>query len=114
MMSKEMKTQQLPSSGLLQPRLVRPLPISGVADCPKCGCEKSVSRHNADWTCQAGCGFHELTDPDREWCRCENPGPHFHPGSRGKFCAVCGKDIQPNVNVLAPAGEKTPTKHENE
>jgi hypothetical protein len=31
-----------------------------------------------------------------DWCACEKPGPHFHPGSRGKFCAVCGKDILPN------------------
>jgi len=47
-------------------RLPRPLPILGEADCPKCGCGKSVKRHNADWTCQAGCGFHELIDTDRE------------------------------------------------
>lgn len=46
-------------------RLVRPLPISGEADCPQCHAEKSVARHNADWTCHK-CGFHEVTDPDRE------------------------------------------------
>ena len=55
-----------PDGAVVLPRLVRPLPISGEADCPRCGCQKSVSRHNADWTCQAGCGFHELADPDRE------------------------------------------------
>lgn len=34
-----------------------------------------------------------------EWCQCEKPGPHFHPGSRGKFCAVCGKDILHNAEL---------------
>lgn len=35
---------------------------------------------------------------DHPWegfCKCENPGPHFHSGSGGKFCTVCGKDIKP-------------------
>jgi ribosomal protein S27AE len=48
-----------------RPRLVRPLPTSGEADCPKCHGHGSVARHNADWTCHR-CGFHEVTDPDRE------------------------------------------------
>ena len=38
-----------------------------------------------------------------DWCACEKPGPHFHPGSRGKFCAVCGKDILPNARAMSPA-----------
>jgi len=64
--TKPTRAEQTSDKGVVVQRLVRPLPISGEADCPKCGCKKSVSRHNADWNCQAGCGFHELVDPDRE------------------------------------------------
>ena len=47
------------------PRLVRPLPKSGEADCPQCGSLKSVCRHNSDWTCHK-CGYLETVDDDRE------------------------------------------------
>jgi hypothetical protein len=40
-----------------------------------------------------------INPPARKVCRCEHPGPHSHPGSAGKFCAVCGWDISPNVPV---------------
>lgn len=30
----------------------------------------------------------------KDHCQCENPGPHYHPGANGKFCAVCGKDMK--------------------
>jgi len=48
--------------------LVRPLPKDGVTDCPAYGGEKTVARHNADWTCHEY-GLHEVTDPDREALR---------------------------------------------
>lgn len=54
-----------PLAAVGQPRLVRPLPASGEADCPKCNGQGTVARHNADWTCHR-CLFHEVTDPDRE------------------------------------------------
>ena len=54
------------------PRLVRPLPTSGEADCPKCHSHGSVARHNADWTCHR-CGFHEVVDDDRESERTNDP-----------------------------------------
>ena len=40
-----------------------------------------------------------INPPDRQVCRCEHPGPHSHPGSAGKFCAVCGWDISPNAKL---------------
>lgn len=43
----------------------------------------------------------QLTRRERQICRCEHPGPHSHPGSSGKFCAVCGLDISPNAQVDA-------------
>ena len=42
--------------------------------------------------------------PLPNWCRCEDPGPHSKPGAGGKFCAVCGKDIQPNGSAVSPGG----------
>lgn len=57
------KTKQTPS--VASGALVRPLPKSGVADCPSCGCKQTVKRHNADWTCYK-CWFHETVDEDKE------------------------------------------------
>ena len=51
--------------GLIQPRLVRPLPSTGVADCPSCRSKQTVTRHNADWTCYK-CWYHEVVDDDKE------------------------------------------------
>lgn len=48
-----------------------------------------------------------INPPDRTpasmVCECENPGPHMKPGAGGKFCAVCGWDIQPNDSAVATA-----------
>jgi alkanesulfonate monooxygenase SsuD/methylene tetrahydromethanopterin reductase-like flavin-dependent oxidoreductase (luciferase family) len=42
-------------------------------------------------------------------CQCAKPGPHFHPGANGKFCAVCGKNIYLNTEGLAStAGSENP------
>jgi hypothetical protein len=40
-------------------------------------------------------------------CNCETPGAHFHPGSNGKFCAVCGKDILPSAPAVVAPGQAT-------
>lgn len=42
-------------------------------------------------------GWIEDAEAQSPWCHCESPGPHFHPGARGKFCAVCGKDMKPKT-----------------
>jgi len=94
------------------PRIVRPLPRSGEADCPQCHAEKSVARHNADWTCHK-CGFLEIVDEDKERIReCNSRKGTGAVNLKGRFmtsvisCMSCDGTgiwrILPNVAGLAP------------
>lgn len=79
------------------PRITRPLPKNGEADCPQCGSEKSVARHNADWTCHK-CGFREIVDEDLEAERI---------ATVNLLCCVCHQ-----ITVVPASPDDPPETHE--